>query len=152
MPDVQFHNFGNGGVGNDMIDIRRIEKSLQRFGARFENRVFTKIEQQKAQSRKKAGEKIVAATYAKRFAAKEACAKALGTGLRSGIFWRNMEVTNSASGAPAMHLSGGALAKLQSMTPKGMKAAIHVTLTDEYPWAQAQVMIEIIPSPSGGGI
>ncbi len=129
------------GTGSDMIDIRRIEKSLQRFGARFENRVFTEGERKKAHSRKKAGEKIVAATYAKRFAAKEACAKALGTGLRSSVFWRDMEVVSTMSGAPAMRLSGGALRKLQSMTPQGMKAAIHVTLTDEYPFAHAQVII-----------
>jgi holo-[acyl-carrier protein] synthase len=132
------------GLGNDMIDIRRIEKSLGRFGARFENRVFTAREQQKAHSRENAGEKIVAATYAKRFAAKEACSKALGTGLRRGVFWRDMEVINAASGAPAMRLTGGALKRLESMTPSGKKAVIHLTLTDEYPWAQAQVIIEVL--------
>jgi len=132
------------GLGNDMIDIRRIEKSLQRFGMRFENRVFTKTEQKKAHSRKNAGKKVIAATYAKRFAAKEACAKALGTGLRSGVFWRDMEVINAPSGAPTMQLSGGALKRLKSMTPDDRKITIHVTLTDEYPWAQAQVIIETL--------
>jgi holo-[acyl-carrier protein] synthase len=132
------------GVGSDMIDIRRIEKTLEQFGARFENRVFTKGEQKKAHSRKNAGERIIAATYAKRFAAKEACSKALGTGLRQGTFWRDMEVVNAISGAPTMQLSGGALRRLESMTPSGMKPVIHVTLTDEYPWAQAQVIIETL--------
>ncbi|MDE3015501.1 MAG: holo-ACP synthase [Pseudomonadota bacterium] len=139
------------GTGSDMVDIRRIEKSLRRFGTRFENRVFTDGEQKKAHGRKKAGERIVAATYAKRFAAKEACAKALGTGLRAGTFWRNMEVINLPTGQPAMRLSGGALRRLQTMTPEGMAAAIHVSLSDDYPLASAQVIIEavvITPSPS----
>jgi len=132
------------GLGNDITDIRRIEKSLARFGARFENRVFTKGEQQKASGRKKAGKKIVAATYAKRFAAKEACAKALGTGLRAGTFWRDMEVVNSKSGQPTMQLSGGALKRLKALTPAGMKPVIYVSLSDEYPYAQAQVIIEAL--------
>jgi holo-[acyl-carrier protein] synthase len=125
------------GLGNDMVDIRRIEKSLKRFGARFENRVFTEAEQKKARSRPMA----TAATYAKRFAAKEACAKALGTGLRRGVFWKHMEVVNAASGAPSMKLSGGALKRLEAITPAGTQAFIHLTLTDEYPYAQAQVII-----------
>jgi len=132
------------GAGSDITDIRRIEKSLARFGARFENRVFTEREQNKAKGRRKAGEKIVAATYAKRFAAKEACAKALGTGLRAGTFWRDMEVVNLAGGAPTMQLRGGALAQLQNLTPKGMRAMIHVSLSDEYPYAQAQVIISAV--------
>lgn len=131
-------------MGNDIIDIRRIEQSLARFGARFENRVFTEAERRKAYSRQKAGTRSIASTYAKRFAAKEACSKALGTGLRQGVFWRDMEVTNQPSGAPTMQLSGGALTRLQTMTPPGMNAAIHVTLTDEYPYAQAQVVIEAV--------
>ena len=127
------------GIGNDTIDIRRIEKSLKRFGARFENRVFTQGEQRKARSRAN-----VAATYAKRFAAKEACAKALGTGLRMGVFWRDMEVVNLPSGAPTIKLYGGALERLDAMTPADMKTSIHVTLSDEYPYAQAQIIIEAI--------
>lgn len=132
------------GLGSDLTDIRRIEKSLQRFGERFENRVFTPIEQKKAKSREKAGFQTVAATYAKRFAAKEACSKALGTGLRMGVRWREMEVVNKASGAPTLKLSGATLSRLESITPKGMTAHIHLTLTDEYPYAQAQVIIEAL--------
>ena len=146
------------GTGSDMTDIRRIEKSLERFGARFENRVFTAGEQAKAHSRDKAGIKVVAGTYAKRFAAKEACAKALGTGMRRGVYWRDMEVVNRPGGAPALHLTGGALKQLQAMTPDGMQAFIHVSLSDEYPYANAQVIISatLIPSPwkgegQGGG-
>ncbi|NCY24745.1 MAG: holo-ACP synthase [Alphaproteobacteria bacterium] len=134
------------GTGNDITDIRRIEKSLEQFGARFENRVFTPAEQQKAHSRDKAGARTVAATYAKRFAAKEACAKALGTGLSRGVFWRDMEVINDASGKPTMQLSGGAAAQLARLLPPGAQAAIHLSLTDEYPLAQAQVIIEAIPA------
>ena len=129
------------GTGSDITDIRRIEKSLARFGARFEERLFTKGEQAKAKARSKAGEKIVASTYAKRFAAKEACAKALGTGMNWGVFWRDMEVVNQPGGAPTMRLSNGALKRLQTMTPEGMQAFIHVSLSDEYPYAQAQVII-----------
>ncbi len=124
------------GIGNDITDIRRIEKSLARFGVRFEERIFTDTERQKAASRH-----IPAPTYAKRFAAKEACAKALGTGLRRGVFWRNMEVVNAPSGAPTMRLTGGALARLESMTPAGMHPIIHLTLSDEYPYASAHVII-----------
>jgi holo-[acyl-carrier protein] synthase len=129
------------GTGSDITDIRRIEKSIERFGKRFINRVFTEREQQKALSRKKAGDKVMAATYAKRFAAKEACAKALGTGLRAGVFWRDMEVINLPTGMPSMHLSGGAAARLKAITPENRKAVIHVTLSDEYPFAQAHVII-----------
>ena len=133
------------GLGHDITDIRRIEKSLARFGERFENRIFTEGERKKARGRKKAGVKVVAGTYAKRFAAKEACAKALGTGLRAGTFWRDMEVVNLPSGAPTMKLTGGALKKLEKLTPKNMKAIIHVTLADEYPYASAQVIISAEP-------
>jgi holo-[acyl-carrier protein] synthase len=128
------------GIGNDTTDIRRIETALKRFGARFEQRIFTAAEQKKARSRAHAP-----ATYAKRFAAKEACAKALGTGLRMGTYWRDMEVINLPSGAPTMQLHGNALARLQSLTPAGMQARIHVTLGDEYPYASANIIIEAIP-------
>ena len=130
------------GVGSDMIDIRRIGESLARFGSRFENRVFTAGEQKKAHSRDRAGAQTVASTYAKRFAAKEACSKALGTGFRKGVFWRDMEVVSLPSGAPTLRLTGGALAQLQSMLPKNATPSIHLTLTDEYPYAIAQVIIE----------
>jgi len=134
------------GTGSDIVDIRRIERSLMRFGERFEKRVFTENEQHKARRREKAGAKIVAATYAKRFAAKEACAKALGTGLRQGVFWRDMEVVNLLGGAPTILLTGGALARLEAMTPAGMQALIHVSLTDDYPQAQAHVIVEALPA------
>ncbi len=133
------------GTGNDITDISRIEQALARFGERFENRIFTEAEQRKAQSRAKAGPRIVASTYAKRFAAKEACAKALGTGLSAGVFWRDMEVVNLPSGQPTMRLSGGALAQLQRLLPAGHKATIHLTLTDDYPSAQAHIIIEALP-------
>lgn len=131
------------GTGNDVCDIRRIEAALDRFGARFEDRIFTPAEQQKAQRRKAAG--TMPATYAKRFAAKEACAKALGTGLNKGVFWRDMEVINLPSGQPTMQLSGGAATRLQSLLPPGHRAAIHLTLTDDYPTAQAHIIIEALP-------
>lgn len=135
------------GIGNDICDIRRIEQSLARFGARFENRVFTPAEQAKARSRKGGPRNGVASTYAKRFAAKEACGKALGTGVGAGggIFWRDIEVVNLPSGKPTLHLSGQALAMLEYLTPAGHEAVIHLTLTDEYPQAQAMVMIEAVP-------
>ena len=129
------------GIGNDIIDIRRVEASLQKFGKRFEKRFFTEDEQKKCTSRKKAGAKIVAASYAKRFAAKEACAKALGTGLNEGISWLDIEISNIASGAPAIELSGAASKKLKSLTPPKMKPRIHVSLSDDYPFAQAYVVI-----------
>ncbi len=124
------------GIGNDLIDIRRIEKSLERFGDRFVNRVFTQTEQQKSDKRLNR-----AASYAKRFAAKEACAKALGTGLSRGVFWRDMGVVNLPGGKPTIHLQGGALERLNSLTPAGMDAEIHLTITDDFPLAQAFVII-----------
>jgi holo-[acyl-carrier protein] synthase len=128
------------GIGNDLIDIRRIERTLERFGERFISRVFTDVEQQKSERRA-----ARAASYAKRFAAKEACAKALGTGVpRSGVHWRHMGVVNLASGKPTMALSGGAKKRLAEMTPQGMTAQIDVTLTDDYPLAQAIVIISAV--------
>jgi holo-[acyl-carrier protein] synthase len=129
------------GIGSDIVDIRRIEKTLAHFGDRFENRVFSEHEQHKALSRKNAGAKIVASSYAKRFAAKEACAKALGTGMSDKIFWRDLEVLSLPSGAPTMRLRGGALSKLKAMTPAGMKPIIHVSMSDDYPYAQAFVIL-----------
>ncbi|MDG1287691.1 MAG: holo-ACP synthase [Rickettsiales bacterium] len=135
------------GTGHDMTDIRRIEKSLARFGERFENRVFTPTEQAKAQRRKGGGERNgLASTYAKRFAAKEACAKALGTGFREGVFHKDMGVVNLPSGKPTLELSGGALAKLNQLVDmRRYKPVIHLTLSDEYPYAQAHVIIEAVP-------
>jgi holo-[acyl-carrier protein] synthase len=129
------------GVGNDLCDIRRIEKSLERFGERFVQRVFTETEQKRSE-----GRATRAASYAKRFAAKEACAKALGTGLRRGVFWRDMGVVNRRGGKPTLALTGGALARLLEITPAGMTAQIDLTLTDEYPLAQAIVIISALPS------
>src|SRR5687768_6997127 len=125
------------GIGSDLIDIRRVEKTLARFGDRFVQRVFTETEQRKSEGRKER-----AASYAKRFAAKEACAKALGTGMHAGVFWRDMGVVNLRSGKPTMVLTGGAAARLAALIPPGLTAAIHVTITDEYPLAQAFVIIE----------
>ncbi len=133
------------GLGSDLIDIRRVEKTLVRFGARFEDRVFTKTEQGKAKSRAKAGSKIIASTYAKRFAAKEACAKALGTGFRRGVHLNCIEVVNLPSGQPTLHLSGGAQARLQEIIPSGMRPHISLTMTDDYPLAQAVVIISAVP-------
>ncbi len=127
------------GLGSDLIDIRRIQKSLDRFGDRFTNRVFTPIEQAKSDRRRER-----AASYAKRFAAKEACSKALGTGLSNGVFWRDMGVVNLPSGKPTFALTGGAERRLQTMVPEGMQAHIHLTITDDYPLAQAFVIIEAI--------
>ena len=127
------------GVGNDLCDIRRIDDSLARFGERFIKRCFTETERQISDARASR-----AASYAKRFAAKEACAKALGTGLRAGIAWRDMGVVNLPSGKPTLHLTGGAAARLEALTPPGHQVFIHLTLTDEYPLAQAQVIIEAI--------
>lgn len=128
------------GLGNDLCDIRRIEKTLERFGDRYTNRVFTEIERQKSDRRANR-----AASYAKRFAAKEACSKALGTGLNNGVFWRDMGVVNLPGGKPTFHLTGGALERLHYLTPDGMDAQIHLTITDEYPLAQAIVMIMAVP-------
>ncbi|MCF8468473.1 MAG: holo-ACP synthase [Sneathiella sp.] len=128
------------GIGNDIIDIRRIEKTLARFGDRFINRVYTDIEVAKSERRRNRVE-----SYAKRYAAKEACAKALGTGFRRGVFWRDMGVVNLPSGRPTIELTGGALAQLQRITPPGMRVEIHLTITDEPPQAQAFVLITAIP-------
>ena len=127
-------------VGNDMVDIRRIEKTLDRFGDRFTQRIFTELEQQKAARRPNS-----AATLAKRFAAKEACSKALGTGFRRGVFWRDMGVINLPTGQPTLKLSGGALVQLQSLIPENRSAQINLTLTDDFPWAQAIVIISANP-------
>ena len=129
------------GLGSDLIDIRRIEKTLERHGARFIERIFTETEQRKSEGRKQR-----AASYAKRFAAKEACAKALGTGLSQGVFWRDMGVANLPSGKPAMRLTGGALARLEQMTPNGYRVIVHLTITDDFPLAQAFVIIEALPA------
>ena len=128
------------GIGNDLIDITRVEKVLERHGERFTQRVFTPIEIRKSERRR-----MRAASYAKRFAAKEACAKALGTGMSAGVFWRDMGVVNLPSGKPTMALTGGAQKRLQSLLPAGHKAVIHVTITDEFPLAQAYVIIEAVP-------
>jgi len=125
------------GIGSDLCDIGRIEETLARFGERFVARCFTEIERRRSEAR--AGR---AASYAKRFAAKEACAKALGTGLRHGVFWRDMGVVNLPTGQPTMRLTGGAAARLAAITPAGMEAFIHLTITDEHPLAQALVVIE----------
>lgn len=129
------------GIGSDLANIDRIEAVLERHGDRFRDRVFTPREQAKAASRPMG----VAATYAKRWAAKEACSKALGTGLRMGIAWKDMAVSNLETGQPVMQVTGWALARLQAMTPAGHEAVIHVTLTDDHPWAQAFVVIEARP-------
>lgn len=125
------------GIGTDLANIDRIAGTLERFGDRFRNRVFTEVEQRKAERRKD-----VAGTYAKRWAAKEACSKALGTGLRMGISWRDMAVSNLETGQPVMMVTGWAKERLENMTPAGHEAIIHVTLTDDHPWAQAFVVIE----------
>ncbi len=129
------------GLGNDLIDIRRIEKTLERFGERFLDRVFTDVERRRSDRR----QLTRAASYAKRFAAKEACSKALGTGLRQGVFWRDMGVINLASGRPTLHLTGGARQRLIQLTPSGMDARIDLTLTDDFPLAQAIVIISATP-------
>jgi holo-[acyl-carrier protein] synthase len=129
------------GIGSDLIDIRRIEKSLERHGERFVQRIFTETEQARAEGRAHR-----AATYAKRFAAKEACAKALGCGIADGVFWRDIGVVNEPGGRPTIELSGGAVARLARLLPKDHKAAIHLTMTDDYPLAQAFVIIEALPA------
>ena len=131
------------GIGSDLCNIDRIEATLARHGDRFRTRVFTEREQAKAESRPRA----VVATYAKRWAAKEACSKALGTGLRMGISWRDMAVSNLVTGQPVMQLTGWAAARLAEMTPPGHSAIVHLTLTDDHPWAQAFVVIEARPVP-----
>ncbi|QHQ37504.1 holo-ACP synthase [Algicella marina] len=128
------------GIGTDLCNIDRISGTLERFGDRFRNRVFTEIEQRKAERRAD-----TAGTYAKRWAAKEACSKALGTGLRMGISWKDMRVSNISTGQPRMEVTGWAAERLAEMTPPGYEAHIHVTLTDDHPWAQAFVIIEALP-------
>jgi holo-[acyl-carrier protein] synthase len=125
------------GIGSDLANIERITGTLDRFGDRFKDRVFTDLEQRKAENRKD-----IAGTYAKRWAAKEACSKALGTGLAMGISWKDMSVSNLPTGQPVMHVTGWAKERLDAMTPAGHEAIIHVTLTDDHPWAQAFVVIE----------
>jgi holo-[acyl-carrier protein] synthase len=131
------------GLGSDIVDIRRIARVVDKYGERFLGRIFTSAERAKAERRAKPME-----TYAKRFAAKEACAKALGTGFRRGVFWRDLGVVNLPGGKPSMQLTGGALKRLQAITPPGCEASIDVSLTDEGPTAQAIVVISAVPSAS----
>ena len=133
------------GLGNDIIDIRRIDKTIERFGERFLARVFTDTERRKSDAR--AGR---VASYAKRFAAKEACAKALGTGFRKGVFWRDMGVVNLRSGRPTMVLTGGAAEQLRRITPAGFEPRVDVSLTDDFPQAQAVVVISAVPAGKAG--
>ena len=137
------------GLGNDLIDIRRIEQTLERFGNRFIHRIYTETEQARAERKPLQR----AATYAKRFAAKEACAKALGTGLKLGVFWRDMAVINLSSGQPTMRLTNGALRRLEQLTPRGRVPHIHLSLTDDYPLAVGFVIIsaELNPIDPGAG-
>ena len=129
------------GIGNDLCNIERIEQTLERFGERFENRVFTETEIALARRRRRTAE-----TYAKRFAAKEACAKALGTGVpRRGVHWKDLGVVNLPTGKPTLALTGGAAQRLEALTPVGHEAVIHLTITDDHPWAEAQVIIEALP-------
>jgi holo-[acyl-carrier protein] synthase len=129
------------GIGSDIIDIRRVERTLQRFGDRFTGRIFTAVEQQKSDRRANR-----AASYAKRFAAKEACSKALGTGFRKGVFWRDLGVVNLPSGKPTLVLTNGAARRLAEITPPGMRAQIDLTITDDFPQAQAIVIISAVPA------
>ena len=134
------------GLGQDMCNIERIERTLERFGTRFTNRVFTEVEIAKAERRRRRAE-----TYAKRFAAKEACAKALGTGVpRRGVHWKHMGVVNLPSGKPTVALTGGAATRLAEILPDGHEAIINLTITDDYPWAQALVIIEAQPIAGAG--
>ncbi len=134
------------GIGNDLIDIRRIDKTIQRHGERFLNRVYTDIERAKSDRRA-----ARAASYAKRFAAKEACAKALGTGLNQGVYWRDMGVINLPGGKPTLRLTGGALKRLEKITPTGHRAQIDLTITDDFPLAQAIVIISAVPEAPANG-
>ena len=129
------------GIGNDLIDISRIQKVIDRFGERFISRIFTEQEQKKSERRH-----LRVASYAKRFAAKEACSKALGTGFRKGVFWHDMGVVNLPSGKPTMKLTGGALRRLKEITPEGQTAQIDLTITDELPMAEAMVIISSVPN------
>lgn len=130
------------GLGNDMIDIRRIEETIARYGDRFLLRVYTDTERARSDGKTA----LRAASYAKRFAAKEACSKALGTGLRRGVYWRDMGVVNLSSGRPTLQLTGGAAEQLRLLTPPGCEARIDLTLTDDFPWAQAIVIISALPT------
>ncbi len=130
------------GIGTDLLDIRRIERTLKRFGERFVTRIFTEAERARA-----LGRANPAAAFAQRFAAKEACAKALGTGLRQGVYWRDMAIEDLPSGKPRMILTGGARERLDALTPSGMKAQVDVTRSDEFPMAQAVVVISAVPAP-----
>ncbi len=132
------------GIGSDLCDIRRVEETLERFGKRFIDRCFTPVEQAKSERRAER-----AASYAKRFAAKEACAKALGTGIRAGVFWKDMGVVNLKSGQPTMVLTGGASERLAALIPAGRKPVIHLTITDDYPLAQAFIVIEAVRDGTG---
>ena len=129
------------GLGSDLCNIERIQNSLDRYGERFENRVFTEVEQAKARRRPF----TIAGTYAKRFAAKEAYSKAVGTGFKRGVFMKDIGVVNAPSGAPTLALTGGAAKRLEELTPPGHETVIHLTLTDDHPWAQAFVIIEAHP-------
>ncbi|AWW74205.1 holo-ACP synthase [Erythrobacter sp. KY5] len=129
------------GLGSDLCNIERIGNSLARYGERFENRVFTEVERAKARKRPY----TIAGTYAKRFAAKEAFSKAVGTGFRRGVFMKDIGVVNAPSGAPTLALTGGAAKRLEELTPPGHEAHIHLTLTDDHPWAQCFVIIEALP-------
>ena len=133
------------GIGSDLCDIRRVEETLERFGKRFIDRCFTPVEQAKSERRATRG-----ASYAKRFAAKEACAKALGTGIRRGVFWKDMSVVNLRSGQPTMVLTGGAAERLAAIAPAGHRTVIHLTITDDYPLAQAFVVIEALRESGEG--
>ena len=133
------------GIGSDICDIRRIEKSIERYGDRFLERIFTETERAKAMRR---AEKIQAATFAKRFAAKEAASKALGTGFRKGVFFSDLGVVNLPSGQPTLKMTGGASRRLLAITPPGMLAQVALTMTDEYPYAYAQVIISAVPLPA----
>lgn len=138
------------GLGSDLIDIRRIEKTLERYGERFLARIFTEAERKKAERR--AGvPRLRASTYAKRYAAKEACSKALGSGFRYGVYWRDIGVINLPTGRPTLHLTGGAAQRLASLLPPGTEARIDLTLTDEHPLAQAMVIITAVPMGLGQG-
>ena len=132
------------GIGSDILDIRRIERTIERHGDRFLEPIFTTAERAKAEKRT---ERIRAATYAKRFAAKEAASKALGTGFRAGVFWRDLGVVNLPSGQPTLQLTGGAAERLKAITPAGHGAVIALTMTDEFPYAQAMVLITAVPLP-----
>ena len=131
------------GIGSDLIDITRVAKVIERHGDRFLDRIFTDVERAKA-ARRANSEKMVVATYAKRFAAKEACSKALGTGIRRGVWWRDMGVVNLPGGRPTMKLTGGALARLEALTPEGFEARIDLSITDDWPLAQAFVIISAV--------